>query len=116
MPFCPICRMEYNSPATRCDTCKTDLVDSLPRQDTGGLELVELARFSNVSEAEMIRELLEKNEISAVLRGEIDPIGVASGAEPTTLLIEEKDFLRARELYEAYFAGEATEQPLNDQE
>jgi hypothetical protein len=50
------------------------------------------------------------------LRGEIDPIGMASGAEPTTLLVEERDLPHAQELYEAYFAGEAIKETQNDPE
>ena len=68
----------------------------------------------------MVQELLEGNEISTVLRGEVDPIGVSSRAAPTTLLVEERDLPHAREIYEAYFAGEgvegenlAAEPPLN---
>ncbi len=116
MPFCPTCRTEYGDETESCPICKETLVDSLlPRAgdaDTEGTDLVELAPFSNVSEAEMIREILEKNAIRTVQRGEVDPIGVASGAEPITLLVEERYLRRARELYEAYFAGNG----LADQE
>jgi len=117
MPYCPTCRMEYGPVEKYCTVCKIDLVDFLPpdvHADAGALELVELARFSNVSEAEMIKELLETNAIGAALRGELDPIGVASGAEPTTLFVEEKDFLRAQELYQAYFAGDRIRETLTD--
>ena len=118
LPFCPACRTEYEPPTSYCTVCGVDLVDSLPPQDqdkdADAGALVELARFSNVSEAEMIKELLEKNEILTVLRGEADPIGVVSGAAPTTLLVEEKDFLRAQELYEAYFAGDGVEEHQSD--
>ena len=120
MPYCPACRKEYAPPAKNCEACAVDLVDSLPQEsadgDAAGLDLVELARFSNASEAEMIKELLEKNEVGTVLRGEIDPIGIASRAESTTLLVEQKDLSRAHELYEAYFAGDGTESALSDQE
>ena len=110
MPFCPACQTQYDPQTAVCEVCGIDLVDSLPRPETtgdaGGLRLVELARFSNVPEAEMIKELLEINEIRTVLRGEIDPIGAASGAAPTSLLVEAKDLAKGRELYQAYFAGE----------
>jgi hypothetical protein len=57
----------------------------------------------------MIREILEQNNIQTVQRGEVDPIGIASGAEPIALFVEKKHFARARELYEVYFAGSDTE-------
>ncbi len=110
MPFCPTCRTEYALPMESCDICKVKLVDSLPaeesQEDDTGTELVELAEFSNVSEAEMAREILEENSILTVQRGETDPIGIASGAEPVSLLVEVRQLARARELYEAYFSGD----------
>ena len=120
MPFCPDCHTEYGSGTEICKTCNTRLVQS-PSQETGDADagsdtLVELATFSNVSEAEMIKELLEKNEIPTIQRGEVDPIGVASGAEPITLLVEARDLPRARELHEAYFAGNDVEDTQSDLE
>jgi hypothetical protein len=110
MPFCPKCRTEYTEGVTRCSDCGSELVAALPppasveARDTD-FELVELSSFATVSEAEMVQELLESNDIRTVLRGEADPIGVTSGADPTTLLVSEGDFARARELFEAFFAG-----------
>ena len=112
MPFCPSCRKEYGGEHRVCRECGSELVDAL---EPGGLKLVELATFPNVAEAEMIEELLEQNEIRTVLRGEIDPIGVASRAEQTTLLIEERNLARAQEIYEAFFAGDGVE-PNNQEE
>jgi hypothetical protein len=113
MPFCPNCQKEYGPEENACVECGTDLVDALePEQTAVGpeeLELVELATFPNVAEAEMIQELLEKNEVRTVLRGEVDPIGVASGAQPTALLVEERDLARAQEIYDAFFAGDGVE-------
>ena len=119
MPFCPTCRTEYGNQANICEKCKTSLVPSLTEEieeDAGGTTLVELATFSDVPEAEMIREILEQNQIPTVQRGEVDPIGVASGAEPVTLLVEERHLRRARELHDAYFAGNDVEEFQSDQE
>lgn len=106
MQFCPNCQTEFGLEHRICENCGADLVDA---PEPGGLELVELATFPDVAEAEMIKELLEKNGIRTVLRGEIDPIGAASRAQPTTLLLEERDLARAQELYQAFFAGDGVE-------
>ncbi|NLT65539.1 MAG: hypothetical protein GXX84_02945 [Acidobacteria bacterium] len=108
MPFCPNCENEYSPGASACAVCGVRLPESA--DDAGGTELVELARLFNVSQAEMINELLEKNGIRTVVRGEVDPIGIASKAEMTSLLVEKRDLARARELYDAYFAGESRRQ------
>jgi len=119
MPFCPRCKTEYISGTELCETCKVRVVDSLAEksadEDPGSNDLAELAKFSNVSEAEMIREILEKNGIQTVQRGEADPIGIASGAEPIALLVEERHLSQAQELYRAYFAGAATVETPTDQ-
>jgi len=119
MPFCPACRAEYANPTDKCERCGITLVDTLPEEtadDEAGIELVDLATFSNVSEAEMIKEILEKNEIRTIQKGEVDPIGITSGAAPVTLLVEERYLRRARELYETYFAGTDPEEFIPDQE
>ena len=109
MPFCPTCRTEYESPTEFCEKCSSKLVDSLPPREVDPedprIDLVELSEFATVSEAEMIREILEKNGIPTVLRGEVDPIGIVSHAESITLLVEERFLSQAQELYDAYFAG-----------
>lgn len=101
-----------------CDACKLSLVDSLSTEcgDSPEIRLAELARFTNVSAAEMVREILETNEIQTIQRGEVDPIGITSGAEPITLWVEERDLPHARELFEAYYAGSNITPPQPDEE
>lgn len=116
MPFCPKCHSEYRPGFTRCTDCDLELIESLPEEkpeefNQADVELVELATFPNSSEAEMIQELLEDNDISTVLRGDVDPLGLASGAESITLLVEEADLVEAQKLYEDYFAGDGEGEP-----
>ena len=120
MPFCPACRMEYANLADKCESCGIKLVDVLPEETEdekpAGIELVNLATFFNVSEAEMVKEILEKNGIRTVQKGEVDPIGITSGAAPVALLVEERYLPRARRFYEAYFAGTDIAESVADQE
>ncbi len=113
MPYCPSCEAEYRDGVGRCSDCDVELVGALPERDgldaeaeANAVELSELASFPVVAEADMIRELLETNGIRTVVRGETDPIGATSMAAPTTLLVEQRDVDRARELYNAFFAGD----------
>jgi hypothetical protein len=119
MPYCPTCRKEYLTQTEFCEVCNIPLVDSLPQNDaqeeTAEIELVELAEFSNVAEAEMVREILEENSILTVQRGETDPIGIVSGAAPVSLLVDERQLAHARELYEAYFSGNDLTEPLTEE-
>jgi len=122
MQICPNCQREYGVGISRCENCAVDLIDSLSAEDAevnleeSALELVELAEFMNPAEAEMIRGLLEANQISAVLRGVVDPIGLASGAAPSTLLVHRADLEKANRIYEDYFAGDAGEESTGPDE
>ncbi len=121
MQLCPNCQKENQPGTVRCEDCGAILGESSTDSETGnqaaeaGQELVELAEFQNFPEAEMIQELLEGNGIITVLRGEADPIGVASGAAPSTLLVSLADLPQARRIYEDFFAANDVEgnlQPL----
>jgi hypothetical protein len=106
--------MEYRSGILRCSDCDIALVESLPEENLAeeaaeDVELVEMAHFTTVVEADMVKEMLEANDLHTIVRGEVDPIGATSGAAPITLLVEEKDLERATEIYNAFFAGEAVE-------
>jgi hypothetical protein len=68
-----------------------------------------LASYLTAAEAAMVKELLEENGIPTVLRGQIDPLGVVSGAARTELLVDERDLARALELYEAFYESESSE-------
>jgi len=67
------------------------------------VRFVLLARFTAVAEAEMVRELLAREGIPAILSGTSDPLGIVSGAQPIRLLVAESDLERAQSLYRAFF-------------
>jgi hypothetical protein len=117
MPYCPVCHAEYQEGFQRCEVCNVPLVNHLldDPADSRLDDLFELANFSKVAEAEMIREILETNGIQSIQRGAADPIGIVSGVEPITLLVARRHFLLARELYDAYYAGSGVEQPQPDE-
>jgi hypothetical protein len=109
MPLCSNCRIEYPPETARCPVCETNLAEaSVPDEDSNqeGTQLLELAHFRTMAEADLIRELLESNGVRTVVRGEADPIG---GIEPPTILVERRHFNHAREIYDLYYAGESAE-------
>jgi hypothetical protein len=123
MPFCPNCQVEYRAGYARCSDCDVELVPSLPgaapsQVDTASVELVELAAFPNASEADMIQELLEDNGIDTVLRGDVDPLGIAEGNAGITLLVNRTDLEEAERIYNGFFAGEVEggQQPPEEEE
>jgi hypothetical protein len=119
MPVCPKCRAEYQSGFTICADCRIDLIESLPQPTPEEIEednlyklddLAVLADFSNSSEAEMMQELLTESQIESTLQGDSDPFYTGS-VRPVTLLVEKHNLESAREIYEAYFAGQEALEP-----
>jgi hypothetical protein len=113
MSICSNCGKENPPDASRCVECGADCSVSVPEGDAveaagDGSELVVLATFKTVAEADMVQELLENNGIMSVIHGETDPIGAAARAEPISLSVEKQDSANAQELYEAFFAGDAS--------
>lgn len=115
MPFCPMCRSEYREGYTRCSDCDVDLVAALPvaaPDESAGtpVNLVELAAFATDAEAEMFREILEKEGIASVLHGDFYPI-VGGGGPSVSLLVDESDLTKAGKLLEDCFPDEVEAAP-----
>ncbi len=111
-PFCSECGMEYRAGVFHCRDCgcalagieEGEVAANEEFHDLGELKL--LATFGMESEAKMIRELLESNAIRTVMRGDTDPIGVASGATPVAILVGRADLREAQNLLGIYFTGD----------
>ena len=74
MPFCPKCKYEYTDGHVECIDCGAMLIDELPLRDDSDL-VSDDARFvpfrtypSNIH-AEMVREALANEGITAVIKG-----------------------------------------------
>jgi hypothetical protein len=109
MPTCPNCEKQYLPEIAACPVCGASLKEMTASADTaveGEPELLELAKFQTMAEADLLKELLESNGIQTVVRGDTVPIG---WFELPTILVEKKQFEKATELYDMYFAGESAE-------
>jgi hypothetical protein len=117
MPFCPACLSEYREGITHCDECDRDLVAQITPEnvvhDVSEAKMVELRSFTNFSEAEMVQEVLEHNNIRSLVQG----LEATGGLFPTpataaNLLVDERDLAKARELVDAYFEAEIVDEPV----
>jgi hypothetical protein len=111
--FCPVCESEYESGVTRCPDDGATLVAKLdPDESTDSSE----ARFRHLhhlgspAEAEMVNDILRQNGIrSAVQSGGADALSpLLSSSEGSIVLVDERDFDRAQELYSAFFGDDTT--------
>jgi Putative prokaryotic signal transducing protein len=113
--FCPVCESEYEPGVTRCPDDNVQLVDKLTPEnaahDSSEAKFVLLHKLGSPAEAEMVNDILQKNGIrSAVKSGMADAFSplLSSTAEGAVILVDERDFDRAQEIYSAFFGADTT--------
>ena len=110
--YCPVCNSEYQSGITRCPDDDAELV-AQPKAEAGDhseARFVPLHNLGSPVEAEMVNDIFQQNNIRSVVQsGSADALSpLLSMVEPgATVLVDERDYDRALELYQAFF-GEDT--------
>jgi hypothetical protein len=113
--FCPVCESEYEAGITRCPDDNSELVKRLTpataAHDTSEAKFLALHHLGSPAEAEMVNDILRQNGIRSVIQsGGADALSplLSSTSPGATILVDERDFDRARELYESFFGEDTT--------
>ena len=112
--FCPVCESEYEPGITRCVDDNSDLVDRLSSEtahDSSEAKFVPLHHLGSPAEAEMVNDILTQNGIrSAVQSGGADAFSplLSSTSPGATILVDERDLDRAKEIYASFFGEDTT--------
>ena len=113
--FCPVCEAEYEEGITTCADDGTALVERLTPENTvrdeSEARFVPLHNIGSPDEAEMVADILQQNGVRvAVQSGGADALSpLLSAASPGALvLVDERDFDRAQELYASFFGSDIT--------
>src|SRR5215216_2927040 len=113
--FCPVCESAHEEGVTSCADDGSELVERLTPENTvrdhSEASFVPLHNIGSPAEAEMVADILKQNGVRvAVQSGGADALSpLLSAASPGALvLVDERDFDRARELYESFFGGDIT--------
>lgn len=113
--FCPVCESEYQAGITNCPDDNSQLVEKLTPENTlhDGSEASfrVLHSFNSPPEAEMVQDLLSRNGIRSVVRsGGLDALSplLSTSALGAAVLVDERDYDRAQELYTAFFGNDPT--------
>lgn len=119
MAFCPNCEAEYKPGITVCPDCDIKLVAELTAEnkvhDTSDGEPVALQSFKTGAEAEMVRELLERNGIRSFVEGGDFAVIPSSFSQEVVVMVDERDLDQAIEIYNAYFDADSTAPSTEDQ-
>ena len=113
--FCPVCESEYEPGITKCPDDGSELVKRLTSEtethDSSEAKFVPLHHLGSPAEAEMVNDILSQNGIrSAVQSGGADAFSpLLSATSPgATILVDERDFDRAQEIYASFFGADTT--------
>ena len=113
--FCPVCESEYEAGIATCPDDNTELVERLTPSNTlhdnSEAKFRLLHTLNAPAEAEMVDDLLQKNGIRSMVRaGGADSLSPAlSGTgEGAAVLVDERDYDRAMEIYTAFFGNDST--------
>ena len=112
--FCPICESEYQPAVRRCPDDDVELVERLNPEtshDASEARVLVLHNLGSPAEAEMVNDILAQNGIrSFVQSGSADTLSpLLSTVSPgAAVLVDERDYDRALELYNAFFGNDTT--------
>ena len=113
--FCPVCESEYEAGITQCPDDGTELVERLTAENTmrdhSEARFVPLHNIGSPAEAEMINDILAQNGIrSAVQSSGMDAFSplLSTTSPGAVVLVDERDYDRAQEIYQAFFGSDTT--------
>lgn len=113
--FCPVCEAEYEPNITRCPDDDSPLVEQLTPEnslhDSSEAKFVALHNLGSPAEAEMVNDILRNNGVRSMIKaGGADALSplLSATSEGAVILVDERDFDRAQELYSAFFGSDTT--------
>ncbi|HEY0544592.1 MAG TPA: DUF2007 domain-containing protein [Pyrinomonadaceae bacterium] len=113
--FCPVCESEYEAGITKCPDDGSELVERLTSENTlrdhSEARFVPLHNIGSPSAAEMVNDILTQNGIRSVVQsGGADALSplLSTTSPGAVVLVDERDYDRAMELYTAFFGSDTT--------
>ena len=123
--FCPVCESEYGPGITHCVDDNTPLVERLTPENTlrdnSEARFVPLHKLGSPAEGEMVNDILHQNGIRSVVKASHDAFSplLSATSEGAEIFVDERDFDRAVEVYDAFFGADTTPLtggPVDDEE
>ena len=110
--ICPVCEAEYEPGFTKCPDDNANLVEKLSHpHDLSEARFVALHNLGSPAEAEMVNDILLNNGIRSMVKAggsdSFSPL-LSATSEGAVILVDERDFDRAQEIYSAFFGSDTT--------
>ena len=113
--FCPVCESEYEPGITTCPDDGSRLVKRLTSEnsahDPSEAEFRPLHHLGSPAEGEMVVDILRQNGIRAIVKsGGADALSplLSATREGAVILVDERDFDRANEVYSSFFGDDVS--------
>ena len=113
--FCPECESEYESGVTQCPDDGALLVDRLTPEnavhDSSEARFLQLYKLGSPAEAEMVNDILRNNGVRSMVKsGGSDAFSplLSATSEGAVVLVDERDYDRAQEIYQSFFGDDTT--------
>ena len=119
MAFCPNCEAEYKPNIAVCEDCNLDLVPELSPQtrvhDIERGEPTPFRTFQTSSQADLVMELLKGQGVRSFVTGGSFSVLPGAFSQEIVVMVDQRDLVRANELYEAYFIPGPSNEETNEQ-
>ncbi|HPZ09476.1 MAG TPA: DUF2007 domain-containing protein [Candidatus Eremiobacteraeota bacterium] len=118
MPYCPVCRSEFEERISRCSRCDCELVEKLP-EELLDINIKSLCKVKTSPEAYLIKGLLDPEGILVFIRPfeVVMYNGIVSDSEGSwgEIYVPSEDIEKARTILNDYLSGEPGEEEKVDQ-
>jgi hypothetical protein len=113
--FCPECESEYEPGVKQCPDDGALLVERLTPDnvvhDSSEARFLQLYKLGSPAEAEMVNDILRNNGVRSMVKsGGSDAFSplLSATAEGAVVLVDERDYDRAQEIYQSFFGDDTT--------
>ncbi len=98
MSYCPSCKYQFEKDLKICPNCETELIEHLPEEHEVDEKWILLKKYHSEVEANMIKEVMENNDISCLIRFDVLHDSLLVDSSTTLLFVSESTIEKAKKI------------------